>query len=122
MKELRELKPATTAAQTDAATNASSRSINPPWPGIRPLESLTPKRRLSADSNKSPSSDTIAVASPSQNSSIKRFVQAVSMSPRTASASAPTMAPDQVLPGETLGQRLGPPIVRPAKYAATSAP
>src|SRR3984957_906344 len=108
MKELRELKPATTAAKTDAATNASSRSINPPWPGIRPLESLTPKRRLSADSNKSPSADTTAVASPSQNSGITRFVQAVSMRPRPAPASAPTIAPDQVLPGETLGQSLGP--------------
>src|ERR1700722_14320931 len=115
MKEPRQLNPATTAAKTDAATNASSRSINPPWPGIRPLESLTPKRRLSADSNKSPSSDTTAVASPSQNSGIKRFVHALSMRPRVAPANAPTIAPDQVLPGETLGQSLGPPIIRPAK-------
>src|SRR5271156_6601052 len=104
MKELRELNPATTAAKRDAATNASSRSINPPWPGIRPLESLTPKCRLSADSNKSPSSDTIAVASPSQNSGRNRVDHAASARPRTAPASAPTRAPDQVLPGETLGQ------------------
>src|ERR1700761_7994616 len=115
MNELREFKPATTAAKTDAAIKASSRSINPPWPGIRPLESLTPKRRLSADSNKSPSADTIAVASPNQNSGIRRLVQAASIRPRTAPARAPTIAPDQVLPGETLGQSLGPPIVRPAK-------
>src|ERR1700685_4109639 len=115
MKELRELKPATTAAKTDAATNASSRSINPPWPGIRPLESLTPKRRLSADSNKSPSSETIAAASPSQNSGIRRFAHPVSKSPRPAPASAPTIAPDQVLPGDTLGQSFGPPKLRPAK-------
>src|ERR1700733_7439943 len=115
MKELRELKPATTAAKTDAATNASRRSINPPWPGIRPLESLTPKRRLRADSNKSPSSDTTAVASPSQSSGVTRLVQPASMRPRVAPANAPTIAPDQVLPGETLGQSLGPPIIRPAK-------
>src|ERR1700761_2693450 len=114
MNELREFKPATTAAKTDAAIKASSRSINPPWPGIRPLESLTPKRRLSADSNKSPSSDTIAVASPSQNKAIGRLVQPASKRPRRAPTSAPTIAPAQVLPGETLGQSLGPPIIRPA--------
>ena len=30
-------------------------------------------------------------------------------------AAAPTSAPDQVLPGETLGQSFGPPIRRPPK-------
>src|SRR5271154_5088054 len=115
MKELRELKPATTAAKTDAATNAWSRSINPPWPGIRPLVSLTPKRRLRADSNKSPSSETIAVARPSQNSAARLFVQRHRARPRAAPTKAPTIAPDQVLAGETLGQSLGPPIPRPAK-------
>ena len=32
-----------------------------------------------------------------------------------APANAPTIAPDQVLPGETLGQSRGPPISRPPK-------
>jgi len=43
----------TSAAKTAAATNASSRSRTPPWPGIRRLESLTAKRRLTADSARS---------------------------------------------------------------------
>ena len=39
-------------ASTAAATKPSSRSISPPWPGIKVPASLAPKRRLSADSNK----------------------------------------------------------------------
>ena len=115
MKSPLECTLATTAAKKDAAVNASSRSISPPWPGMRPLEFLTPKRRLTADSNKSPNSETIAVASPSQNSAARRFVQRKSRRPRTAPANAAAIAPDQVLPGETLGQSRGPPISRPAK-------
>ena len=49
-----ELSAATTAAKAEAAMKASSRSMRPPWPGMRWLESLTPNRRLSADSNRSP--------------------------------------------------------------------
>ncbi len=49
MKEPRVLTAATTAAKADAAMNESSRSISPPWPGMRRLESLTPKRRLTAE-------------------------------------------------------------------------
>ncbi len=35
--------------------------------------------------------------------------------PSAAPANAPAIAPDQVLPGDTLGQSFGPPISRPAK-------
>src|SRR5258705_3599757 len=42
------------AASTTAATNPSRRSINPPCPGMIWLESLTPKRRFTADSKRSP--------------------------------------------------------------------
>ena len=58
---------ATRAAKAEAAMNESSRSIRPPWPGMRRLESFTPNRRLTADSNRSPSSETTAVARPSAN-------------------------------------------------------
>ena len=37
-----------------AAMKPSSRSMKPPWPGIRPLESLMLKRRLIQDLNRSP--------------------------------------------------------------------
>src|SRR5258708_40199635 len=117
MNEPREGRPAKTAEKRDAATNPSSRTINPPWPGMRPLESLTPNRRLSTDSNRSPNSETIAAASPSQNNAARGFVHPPSVRPRTAPPNAPTIAPDQVLPAETLGQRRGPPINPPAKYA-----
>ena len=43
------------AAATTAATNPSRRSRSPPWPGMTWLESLTPNRRFTADSNRSPS-------------------------------------------------------------------
>ena len=43
------------AATTTAATKPSSRSSSPPWPGMIWLKSLTPKRRFTADSNRSPS-------------------------------------------------------------------
>ena len=42
------------AASTAAATKPSRRSISPPWPGIKWPESLAPKRRFSADLNRSP--------------------------------------------------------------------
>src|SRR5260370_39922867 len=115
MKEPCVFGPATDAENGEAAIKAPSRSISPPWPGIRPLVSLTSNLRLSADSNRSPSSDTTAAARPTQNSASSRFVQRASSRPREAPASAPTIAPDQVLPGETLGHSLGPPIKRPAK-------
>ncbi len=89
MNEPRALRPANNAAKRDAATNPSSRSINPPWPGMRPLESLTPNRRLSADSNRSPNSETIAAASPSQNNAARWFVHSASRRPRTAPPNGP---------------------------------
>ena len=41
-----------------AATNPSSRSSSPPWPGMIWLESFTPKRRFTADLKRSPSCET----------------------------------------------------------------
>ena len=37
------------------------------------------------------------------------------MAPMKAPSATPTIAPDQVLPGETCGQSLGPPIKRPPR-------
>ena len=45
--------PISSAARA-ATRKPSSRSIKPPWPGMSWLASLAPKRRLTADSNKSP--------------------------------------------------------------------
>ena len=70
---------------------ASSLSMSPPWPGMRPPESFAPNRLFTADSNRSPSCDTIAVASPSQNRRSARFVQATTTRPQPAPASAPTI-------------------------------
>ncbi len=44
----------TAAATRIAAMCPSSRSSRPPWPGISVPASLTPKRRFSADSARSP--------------------------------------------------------------------
>ena len=41
-----------------AATSPSTRSMTPPWPGIRFPESLTPLRRLTQDSKRSPACET----------------------------------------------------------------
>src|SRR5260370_108323 len=51
---------AATPVATDAASKPSSRSSNPPWPGMSLLESLTPKWRLASDSARSPSCATTA--------------------------------------------------------------
>src|SRR5206468_2957771 len=42
------------AITTTANISPSTRSNSPPWPGIRSPESFTPKRRFSADSQRSP--------------------------------------------------------------------
>src|SRR5208282_151548 len=115
MKEPSVWAAAKSAPKADAAMKASSLSMRPPWPGMRRLESLTPKRRFSADSNRSPSSATTEAASPSQNRRSIRFVHPLRRRPNAAPANAPATAPDQVLPGDTLGHNLGPPISRPAK-------
>ena len=53
---------------TIAATKPSRRSSSPPWPGMMWLESLTPKRRFTADSKRSPSCETTESAAPSSSS------------------------------------------------------
>ena len=47
-----------------AVTMPSMRSMNPPWPGIKPPESFTPKCRFKADSARSPHCATNPMARP----------------------------------------------------------
>src|SRR5262249_27990137 len=105
------------AARAAAARKPSSRSISPPWPGIRLLASLAPKRRFNADSNRSPPWAAIE-STPARNASAKRFASPAAiaiMSAATMAAMMPPVAPDQVFFGLTRGARFGPPSARPTK-------
>ena len=86
---------------------ASSRSINPPWPGMRALESLTLKRRLTAEFEQIAEFgyDRRAEADPEQRCDAVGPGREQPGRGRRRRA-PPTIAPDQVLPGETAGQSL----------------
>jgi hypothetical protein len=83
----------------------SSRSMTPPWPGISRLASLTPNRRLTADSSRSPPCEKTAM--PRLRSAILSGLQPTARPnsrPARPAAASPPAAPDQVLPGLTRGQ------------------
>src|SRR4051812_23536190 len=105
------------AATAAAARKPSSRSMTPPWPGINFPASLAPKRRLIADSNRSPAWATAESSKATMPMKIM-FSIANNFATATAAISAPMRpptAPDQVLLGLTLGASFGPPMARPAK-------
>src|SRR5690606_16437386 len=97
----------------------SSRSITPPWPGNSVLASFTAKRRLIADSKRSPN----CAATMTRNAAAVCIgCQATPPANRTSwlatrPASVPPIAPDHVFFGLIDGASLGPPKARPAKYA-----
>src|SRR6185437_6584755 len=104
---------AATAGST--ASKPSSRSRTPPWPGMRPLESLTPKYRFAIDSARSPACATTA-RSPATigfHGSIGAPIAAATATPAIMAATTPPKRPDQVLLGLMRGARRGPPKVRP---------
>src|SRR6185503_15660372 len=106
----------------DAATSPSTRSITPPWPGINELVSLAPKRRLMADSAKSPAcatKESIAPVAASRTAELSGTANQNRAAMIELATSAPTR-PAQVLLGETRGHSLGPPISRPVTNPAVS--
>src|SRR5882762_10342261 len=103
-------------ATTTAATNPSRRSSNPPCPGMIWLESLTPKRRFTADSNRSPNWEAIERTAPSSsNGPVLPRPSAANPAAMARLAAKPPTAPAQVFLGLTRGQSFGPPMPRPAK-------
>src|SRR5690606_27625771 len=104
---------------------ASMRSYTPPWPGSKPLESLRPARRLSKDSNKSPTMDiapsNTAASSASGNDKCsisawpKLPAQRLDNQTQATAPRIPATAPAIVLPGLTFGASLRLPNARPAK-------
>src|SRR5262245_43798708 len=112
---------ASAATVTSVRIRPSTRSIMPPCPGMRAPESFTLKRRLRADSIKSPTCSAIASTPLSK-------VKVMTDAPSTKAATVPTAAaarmppprPAQVLAGLIEGASLGPPIACPAKYAPVS--
>ncbi len=95
-----------------AATSPSTRSMTPPWPGMMWLESLTPLRRLTNDSKRSPICDDDGEQQRDRRRPTGRPSRsaAASASPASSPPSAPPTAPLQVLPGEIDGASFGPPI------------
>ncbi len=90
-------------------------------------ESFTPTSRLYRDSARSPTCprmpSTSAKSSPCPSGSAtpsRASTSAFSTGTVARAPSTPAIEPDQVFPGLTLGQSLGPPIARPANMAAVS--
>src|SRR5215217_7339511 len=106
-------------APTKAATaqNPSRRSITPPWPGMRWLESFTSNLRLRADSARSPPwlaieampDTTAAVVNETGESQPKLSATKYTRIPLSTPAPSPPKKPDQVFFGLTRGQSFGPP-------------
>src|SRR5262249_18880009 len=114
--------PISTAARL-AVTNPSSRSISPPCPGMRRLESLASNRRLRKDSKRSPAcakSDNTTASMASANHTVSDANFATTIATATA-ASKPPSAPAQVFFGLTCGMSLGPPTPPPKKMAQSTA-
>ena len=80
-----------------AATSPSTRSMTPPWPGMMWLESLTPLRRLTNDSKRSPiCATTRAAARPARAQQAAQPGNAASASP---ASTPPKRAADRAAPG-----------------------
>src|SRR5690606_22166544 len=108
-------RPSSSASAGAVSRNPSSRSSRPPCPGISDPLSLTPARRLSDDSARSPScaSSANAALSPAawkrrSEPSTHRVIAPARLAPTT-----PPPSPDQVLPGLIAGASRGPPTRRP---------
>ena len=94
-----------------AAINPSSRSMRPPWPGIRWLESLTPNRRFNADSKRSPPCATAAVARPRTKQRQRRSRRRRRQQTRRRAANyADAEIPTRFSPARRAAISLGPPI------------
>src|SRR5690348_15311309 len=86
------------------------------------LESLTPKRRFTADSKRSPSWEiTDRNAAKASKGPVFPAPAAENTAATAKLPEKPPMAPAQVFFGLTFGQSFGPPMPRPAKYPPISA-
>src|SRR5260221_1616 len=95
-------------AGRDAASTPSSRSSNPPWPGMSLLESLTPKWRLASDSARSPSCATTATPALTRaRTPPEPPPSRAAIRPASAALATPPTKPAQVLLGLRRGASPG---------------
>ena len=76
---------------------------------------LTPNRRLSADSNRSPPCDDDFGGEAETKQRGDRTAAGATTSPAAPPQATPTPKPDHVFAGESRGQSFGPPMSRPPK-------
>ena len=96
-------------ASTAAATKPSSRSIRPPWPGIKAPASFAPNRRFIADSNRSPAWAAIdsAIAITTAGRTPPTPLSFTTSTEASTAPARPPIAPDQVLFGLRRGASFG---------------
>src|SRR5699024_2238304 len=109
-----------------ADNKESMRSKTPPCPGKIVPESLTPARRFSMDSNKSPNTDAKIVTKDSRTNKTSSIPVSCSLNKlmpmtTTSPVASPPISPSTLLFGETLGDIFRLPNLRPTKYAPLSA-